>query len=218
MDQNVGARKRSAPFEHVCSLSRENKCPKKDMATPLNQTVTLTQANRLRKRKERDVGQQLNIRTFPKNKGYVAYHDGSWDRKKQWKVDEKSGNCSICKAASRTYCICGVTFEEKINWSEVTDFVRYVRSPTNPILFMTDAADQKGFEDVFYKLIQDQTWDIRFLAITRGIVLGAISGKPDLLHNVRDVILNGSKEDLAARAQEFAERHMFFRAGQAHGG
>ncbi len=111
-----------------------------------------------------------------------------------------------------------MTFEEKINWSEVTDFVRYVRSPTNPILFMTDAADQKGFEDVFYKLIQNQTWDIRFLAITRGIVLGAISGKPDLLHNVRDVILNGSKEDLAARAQEFAERHMFFRAGQAHGG
>ncbi len=55
------------------------------MATPLNQTVTLTQANRLRKRKERDVGQQLNIRTFPKNKGYVAYHDGSWDQKKNGK-------------------------------------------------------------------------------------------------------------------------------------
>jgi hypothetical protein len=63
--------------------------------------------------------------------------------------------------------MCGVALEYNINWSEVADFVRYLCSPTNPILFMTDATDQKGFEDVIYKLIQDQPWDIRLLAITR---------------------------------------------------
>ncbi len=45
-----------------------------------------------------------------------------------------------------------------------------------------------------------------------------MSGKPDLLHNIRDMLLYGTKEDFAAMAQQFAEPHMFFTAGQAHGG
>jgi hypothetical protein len=211
-------KKRSASFSTICRLSRENKCPKKDLATPIDKKVTLTQAYRLRKRMQRTSKQEITITSFPKNKGYVAYHDGTWQRKKNWKIGQTSTGCCVCGSSSSTYCVCGVAFETDVLWAEVTNFVRYVRSPTNPILFMTDPVDQKEFESVLHDMVEQECVENKILGSCRGAVIGAISGRADVVRSLQNVIMSGTVHDFASGAQKIAERHGFFRGGQAHGG
>ena len=115
------------------------------------------------------------------------------------------------------YCICGVSFENLIDWELVKNFIQYMRAPTNPILYMSDAADQHAFEIAFAETFSALELNIRIRATVRAVAIGAISGKPDIIHKLGNQLIGDNAVALADAAQVIAEKHMFFRGGQSHG-
>lgn len=179
--------------------------------------MTSRVAARLRKRKERTTDDEETLLSFPANKGFRAFLDGTFERTKTLAVAPGIG-CVQCGARSARFCACGASFADDINWEEMTSFVKFIRRPTNPILFMDDASDQSSLRANLGHLCSGLALHAQLRAVARACALGAVSGRPEMINSLKDFWLLEDARRLAAAAQKLAESRGFFSGGQSHGG
>jgi hypothetical protein len=170
--------------------------------------VTSRVAARLRKRKERTTDDDETLLSFPANKGFRAFLDGTFERTKTLAVAPGIG-CVQCGARSARFCACGASFADDINWEEMTSFVKFIRRPTNPILFMDDASDQSSLRANLGHLCSGLALHAQLRAVARACALGAVSGRPETINFLKDFWLLEDARRLVAAAQKLAESRGF---------
>jgi hypothetical protein len=92
----------------------------------------------------------------------------------------------------------------------MTSFVKFIRRPTNPILFMDDASDQSSLRANLGHLCSGLALHAQLRAVARACALGAVSGRPKMINSLKDFWLLEDARRLAAAAQKLAESRGFF--------
>ena len=123
--------------------------PKKDLATPRNQTVDVTISARLRKRNARNgfVAQAPVLLSFPWNEASRAVANGEFYQGRG-KEQGRSG-CSVCEAVNSRNCTCAAHLAEDMSRRHLSSFVAFVRAPTTPVFAESDPDDQDKLQIVF---------------------------------------------------------------------
>ena len=184
---------RSRSTRGYCALVPRVERPGQDLATPTNQHVTIRMADRLRQRARRQGASEANeqgdppVFPFPWNDGCRRFQKDAAYRPPASTANGRLG-CALCKAGNSRNCICGAELVSTLVLDELASAVRFVRSPGVPVYDDEDPEDQRAFVRQFETIGADwaagpTSGTVASLrnAFLRAAVLGAISGRPDVL-------------------------------------
>ena len=209
-----------------CSHVPLNAHPLSDLATPLQQMVSLRTACRLRRRASRakHARSASTQALFPWNQSSRRVAQG----KKPFKRTAAEGRapCHMCNVPNSRSCYCGATFAHLLNGEELARFKDFVRSPSTPIYYSDDPQDQSDMKQMLMEAVcpSKERRPVTSLSLCRSVLrvvaISAISGRPSTLRALLPYIgLEGSDAACVSATQTFiGGGNPFFRGGQPHGG
>ena len=149
------------------SVLPRNLVPSRDRATPLRPTLNASNAtyNRLSRRKERGTGSitrsllmndacRMKLRSkLPSDARHRKIYNHVHDcRSTSSDGDFVTVYCQVCGATASKFCHCGAECVPNSRIVELKAFMRFVKSPRNPMLHFCDPDDQRGIMHVLKTL------------------------------------------------------------------